>query len=74
MSLSQCSLVLDVLVGFISHLNEVTQHFLRIKNKAEFTPTKSELKNYLNIFKPVAKDSGSQINKGLTQITTLNNV
>ncbi len=53
---------LDVLVGFTSHMNEVALHFLRTKTKAEFTPTKSELKNYLNIFKPIAKDSGSQIN------------
>lgn len=61
----QTSIVLDhleVLAGFATHLNEVVDHYLRAKEKKGFVPTRPQLKNYLNMFKPVAKDNGSQVN------------
>ena len=61
----QTSLVLEhreVLAGFASHLNEVVHHYLGSKKIPDFNASKPQLKNYLNIFKPIAKDTGSQIN------------
>ncbi|WP_288348574.1 hypothetical protein [uncultured Thalassospira sp.] len=61
----QTSMILehrDVLAGFASHLNEITRHYLDIQKIPDFVASKLQLKNYLNIYKPIAKDTGSQIN------------
>ncbi|GAA0630288.1 MULTISPECIES: hypothetical protein [Thalassospira] len=61
----QASIILEhreVLAGFASHLSEIAHHYLGNKKIENFSASKPQLKNYLNIFKPIAKDTGSQIN------------